>query len=147
MVTRTAPGTTVPVKIVRAKKVMTLNVTVEELDVDAEQGSEARSRRTRKRAEQPRETGFGMTIEPIATEIARQSAPAAGRTGGRRHMVERARRHAEGLRPGDVIVTEVNAATSVDEVTTALDRVAVGRNARVVVLRVGHESLVLMRKR
>ncbi len=37
--------------------------------------------------------------------------------------------------------------TSVDAASAALDRVAVGRNARVVVSRNGQETLVLMRKR
>src|SRR5687768_10988551 len=36
MVTRTAPGTTVPIKIIRSKKLQTLNVTIEELDIDTE---------------------------------------------------------------------------------------------------------------
>jgi serine protease Do len=151
MVTRTAPGTTVPLKVVRDKKTISLNVTVEELDVDAEQASLDRSRpdAPRQEREQPRETGFGMTIETITPEIARQLRLPPGKTGVVVTEIEPGSAAAQqGLRPGDVIVS-VNgqAATSVDTVGALLDRVQVGRNARVVILRQGEESLVLMRKR
>ena len=45
MVTRTAPGTTVPVKVMRAKKTQTLNVTIEELNLDTERSRAPRSER------------------------------------------------------------------------------------------------------
>ena len=48
LVTRTTPGTTVPVKVMRDRKPMTLNVKVDELDLAQEErgAPRARSRRT-----------------------------------------------------------------------------------------------------
>ena len=45
MVVTTKPGTSVPVTVYRKKQRKTLNVTVDELDLDAEQGRQASSRR------------------------------------------------------------------------------------------------------
>src|SRR5205823_686469 len=45
MVVGTKPGTTVPVKVIRNKQEKTLNVTVDELDLAAEQGASGRSNR------------------------------------------------------------------------------------------------------
>ena len=41
MVVATKPGTSVPVKVLRNKQEKTLNVTVDELDLDAEQNTGA----------------------------------------------------------------------------------------------------------
>src|SRR4029077_913320 len=58
MVTATAPGTTVPVKIVRARKTMTLNVKIEELNIEDEQASaQASAPRPNAPTEQPKDTG------------------------------------------------------------------------------------------
>ena len=63
MVVATKPGTTVPVKVLRDKKERTLNVTVEELDLDAEQQSAA----PHAAAGQPRpETAAGRRLRPDA---------------------------------------------------------------------------------
>ena len=151
MVTRTAPGTTVPLKVVRGKKPVSLNVTVEELNLDDEAAATELARRDGARPERelPKETGFGLTIEAITPDIARELRLPAGKTGVVISDVEQGSpAFQNGLRPGDVIVS-VNdqPATSVDAASAALDRVAVGRNARVVVFRNGQETLVLMRKR
>jgi serine protease Do len=150
MVTRTTPGTTVPMKVVRDKKAISLNVKVDELDLDAEQtNSLARRENPREPNEQPKDTGFGMTIETLTPDLARQLRVPQGRTGVVVSDVEPSSPAAQqGLRPGDVIVS-VNGqpATSVDTVGAVLDRVLIGRNARIVVLRNGQEALVLLRKR
>jgi len=150
MVTRTTPGTTVPMKVVRDKKTISLNVKVDELDLDAEQATTlARRENPREPNEQPKDTGFGMTIETLTPDLARQLRVPQGRTGVVVSDVEPGSPAAQqGLRPGDVIVS-VNGqpATSVDTVGAVLDRVLNGRNARVVVLRSGQEALVLLRKR
>ena len=44
MVVATKPGTTVPVKVLRDKQEKTLNVTVDELDLEAEQNAAAARR-------------------------------------------------------------------------------------------------------
>ena len=71
MVTRTTPGTTVPVKIVRDKKPMTLNVKVDELNLAQEQeqlaggGSAARGRASAQPAQ--RAEGHGVRHAAPAT--------------------------------------------------------------------------------
>ena len=82
MVTATAPGTTVPVKIMRAKKPMTLNVKVEELNIEAEQ---ARRRRRRGRTREP-DAAEGHRLRhvdrrPHARTLARRLALPAGAGG------------------------------------------------------------------
>lgn len=152
MVTRTAPGTTVPLKVVRDRKTLSLNVTVEELNIETELAAGeigGGGPRQQPNRPQPQDTGFGMTIEGITPEIARQLRLPPGRTGVVISEVEPGSlAFQQGLRAGDVIVSVNNQpATSVDTVGKALDGVLVGRNARVVILRDGEETLVLMRKR
>jgi serine protease Do len=75
MVTRTKPGATVPVRLVRAggdKKERTLNVTVEELNLEAENGAR-RERSNDRSSVQPEENkGFGMTLNNMTAELARR---------------------------------------------------------------------------
>jgi serine protease Do len=148
MVTGTVPGTTVPVKIVRARKPMTLNVKIEQLNIEDEQASvQATGARPNAPTEQPKDTGFGMSVEGLAPNVARRlNVPAGGGVvvsdvdqGG---AAQRA-----GIRPGDVIL-EINdvAASSVAQVTKSLDAIAVGHTARVVISRDGKETLLLLRK-
>jgi len=146
LVSATSPGTTVPVKIIRSKKTQTLNVTVEELNVDVEQREMAQPE---PRADEPIETAFGMTIEGITPNLARRLNLPAGTGGAIVRDVEPASAAARGgLVPMDVI-TEVNGqkVTTVDQVSKALEAVGEGRTARIIVLRNGREVLVLVRKR
>ena len=148
MVTRTAPGTTVPVKIMRAKKPKSLNVTVAELDEAAERQQQFVERQE-SQPEERKETGFGMTIEPLTGGLLRQLNLPAGTTGALVSDVDPSGEAAQGgLRAGDVIV-EINdqKVTTVDQASKALDAVASGRNARVLVIRGGREVLVMIRKR
>jgi serine protease Do len=148
-VSKTAPGTTVPMKIVRGKKVMTLNVKVDELNLEQEQGGGQSARRTPTDRAESVDTGFGMSLEPISPSIARDMEVPSGRGGAVVSSVERlGPAGAAGLAPGDVILS-VNGqdVKSVSEVTAALAKVADGRTARVVVWRQGREALVLIRKR
>jgi serine protease Do len=149
MVTRTAPGTTVPVKIIRAKKLQTVNVTIDELDIDSERNVPETQLQEPEPVEAPKETGFGMTIEGLTAAYSRQLKLPQGTTGALVSDVEPAGAAARaGLRPGDVIV-EVNdqKVGSVDQVTRALDAVAAGRTARIVVFRGGREVMLLVRKK
>jgi serine protease Do len=146
MVTRTAPGTTVPMKIVRAKKVMTLNVTIEAFD--AEQQLAIQNEAQAEAPTTPTDTGLEMTIEPITPAIARQLELPAGRGGAVVTEVEPSGVAARGgLRPGDVILS-VNGQTvaNVREVRAALEQVASGRLVRLIILRAGVETLVEIRK-
>jgi serine protease Do len=153
MVTRTAPGTTVPMKVVRDRKTVSLNVRVEELNLDAEAALQAGGP-SRREGQERTDTGFGMSIEPLTPEVARElRLPADRRTGVIVAEVEPGSAASDGgLRQYDVIVS-VNGqnATTVDTVGALLDRVQSGRNARIVILRrVGEtlrETLLLVRKR
>jgi serine protease Do len=72
-VTATRPGTSVPVRIIRDGKEQTLSVTVDELDLEAEQGSQqSRSRGGRGGPEPEPTAGFGLTLNNITPDIARQ---------------------------------------------------------------------------
>jgi len=150
MVTRTAPGTTVPIKIIRSKKLQTLNVTIEELDIDTERSvPDASQPESEEPVEAPKETAFGMTIEGLTAAYARQLKLPQGTAGALVSDVDAGGAAARaGMIPGDVIV-EVNdqKVSSVDQVTRALDGVAGGRTARIVVLRGGREVMLLVRKR
>src|SRR5262245_8837248 len=69
-VTATKPGTSVPVKLMRDKKERTVNVTVDELDLEAEQGRQAR-----REQDQPDQSGgdsFGLTLSNLTPQRARQ---------------------------------------------------------------------------
>ena len=147
-VSKTAPGTTVPMKIVRAKKVTTLNVKVDELDLEQEQGGQA-ARQTTRETPESHETGLGMSLGPITSDAVRELELPAGRGGALVMSVEPTGPAAQaGLRPGDVIVSvQGTDVKGVSDVTTALSKLTTGRTARVVVWRGGREVLALIRKR
>lgn len=148
MVKATAPGTTVPVKILRAKKSMTVNVKIEELDVEAEQALQSPVRPGAP-GEQPRDTGFGMSIEGLTPNLARRLGVPPGTGGAVVTDVDPTGPAAQGtIRPGDVIL-EINdqPVSSVAQVTKVLDALQPGRTARIVVFRNGREALALVRKR
>jgi serine protease Do len=72
-VTATRPGTSVPVRVVRDGKELTLNVVVDELDLEAEQGAQQSRSRGGRGAPEPEATaGFGLTLDNITPDIARQ---------------------------------------------------------------------------
>ena len=101
MVMATKPGTTVPVKVMRDKQEKTLNVTVGELDLDAE--TQTASRRTRTAATRTRAAGFGMSLGNITAGRARplRAADEHDRRGHRRTSIRRpggARRPRRGRR-------------------------------------------------
>jgi serine protease Do len=149
MVTATAPGTTVPVKIVRGGKTQTLNVKVGELNVDAEQQQAAASAPARPGPSQPKDTGFGMRVEPITPDISQQLHLPKGKGGAVVTDVDPSGAAALGqVLPGDVILAVNNQeVSSVDAVTQALDRVAIRRTAGLLIWRDGQEEYVQMRKR
>ena len=149
MVTATKPGSTVPVRIVRDRQERTVNITVDELDLEAEAGRAARSGAgPRDTAPEPATTrGFGITIENVTPELARrmrleieggavitdveQDSPA-----GRR-----------GLRPGDVIVRvgSVTINTAADA-QRELNRVPSGGTALMRIVRQGQEIFLTVTK-
>ena len=147
LVTRTKPGTTVPMKVIRNKKPVTVNVRVEELDLEAE--TQTASVRPGEPVVTPTETGFGMTIEPITPPIARQLNLPNGRGGAVVSEVERfSPAQQGGISRGDVILSiNDRAVQTVDQVDEALDQLPSGRTARLLVWRGGRELLVRLIKR
>jgi serine protease Do len=151
MVTHTTPGTTVPVKLYRDRKLMTINVTVGEVDLalETEQQANAAPQQPRTARPQSRDTAFGMQLQEITPEISRQLGLAPGKGGavvvGLTPLGAAAR---DGIQERDVILS-VNGkvTTTVDQVGAALDQVPAATRARIVVLRNGVETLVQVRKR
>ena len=152
MVTATKPGTTVPVKVMRsergaAARERTLNVTVDELDLEAEQGRQARNT---PRGGPPQDTGadsFGLSLQNLTPQRARQLQLPAGTSGAVIADVDTSGPSAGILRPGDVILS-VNGQTVADATAAAreLQQVAAGRYARILLWRGDGEVFVTVRK-
>ena len=147
MVTRTAPNTTVPVTVVRNRQEMTIDVTIEELDLATEQVTVAGPDRTPE--SEPVTTGFGMRLEAITPGIARQLNVPSGRGGAVISDVDQSGQAARaGLQRADVILSvDGIAVTTVDEAADALDAVGDGRTTRLIIWRQGRELLIRLQKR
>ncbi|HET7217520.1 MAG TPA: trypsin-like peptidase domain-containing protein [Vicinamibacterales bacterium] len=149
MVVGTKPGTTVPVTIYRNKARKSVNLTIGELDLDAEQST--RSARPRDESE-PTSTDFGMVIEPITPEIARE-LELRGRGGAIVSSVNpRSPAANAGVLQNDVIL-EVNRTpvTSVAQITRELQGAQPGSTVFLLVWRIGpnggQENFLTLRKR
>lgn len=149
-VVHTTPGTTVPLKIVRDAKPMSINVTIEELNAEEEQrGSQPSTQAEPDAKPEPKETGFGMTIEPLTPQMARR-LQVPGNRGGVvvSDLDPRGAAAQAGTIPGDVILSiNGTAVSSADAAVKMLDQVASGRIARVIVWRSGTEQLLTLRKK
>jgi serine protease Do len=146
MVVATKPGTSVPVTILRDKGRKTLNITVGELDLEAEQG---RTTGRNEREQEPTTTDLGMNLEAITPEIARELEVPRGQGGAVVTNIERNSPAAiGGVRPGDVIL-EINRTpvTSLTQVTRELQQVAAGSPVFMNVWRDGQQVFIIMRKR
>jgi serine protease Do len=148
-VTRTAPGTTVPVKIVRDRKTQTVNVAVVEYELDREESVAS----ARPGGSENSSSLFGMTIRPLQANERDEMDVPAGRGGAIISQVTPYTPAAQaGLAPGDVVLSvQGEAVRNLTDVTRALNAVPAGVTARVVVWRVvggqGQEQLALIRKR
>ena len=77
MVIATKPGTTVPLTVYREGQRKSMNITIGELDLEAEQGTT-----TQPDADtEPTSAGFGMAIEPITPDVARELRLPSGKGG------------------------------------------------------------------
>lgn len=150
MVVHTTPGTTVPVKVVRDGKAQSLNITIEELNVADEQQQAPQAPKEPEAAPAPKETGFGMTIEPLTPQMARRMQVPGGRGGVVvSDMDPRGAAALGGMAPGDVILAVGGRpVTSADDAIKALEQVQSGRIARLTVWRQGiGEQLLTLRKK
>jgi serine protease Do len=152
MVVNTKPGTTVPIEIYRNNQRKTVNVTIQELDLDAEQTRQARrsSGGTPDPVNaQPPQTSFGMTLEQITSDVARRLELPANTGGAVVTDVDHDSPAANaGVAPDDVIL-EVNRhkVSTVSQVTRELQNVQAGQPAFLLVLRGGATQFITMTKR
>ena len=149
MVVATKPGTSVPIKVMRNHQEKTLNVTVEELDLEAEQNN-GRPRSTQNNQDQPEEhgaSGFGLTLENVTPAMARRLSVPSGQRGAVITDVDPDGPAAGALRPGDVILS-VNRkqVASAQEAAEELKRVQSGHLAQLIVWRGNGETFVTVKK-
>jgi serine protease Do len=150
MVVSTNPGTTVPLTVYRDRQRKSMNITIGELDLEAEQGG--RTRRPKAETESTT-TDFGMVIEPVTPDTAREYEVPRGKGGA---IVTSVARNSPagnaGVQANDIIL-EVNRTpvTNVTQVTRELERAEAGSTVFMVVWRVGpnggQENFLTLRKR
>jgi serine protease Do len=148
LVVATKPGTTVPITIYRDNQRKSLNVTPDELDLEAEAAGR-RSAGPDGRPEPPTATDFGMQLEAITPQIARSVELPQGRGGALVADVDRGSAAARaGVQPNDIIL-EVNRqpVSSLPQATRALQNVPAGTPVFLVVWRQGEELFITMSKR
>jgi serine protease Do len=143
IVAATAPGTTVPVKVIRAGKEQTFNVKVEELNLESEGNRQAD-------ADTPggdTGAGFGITLNNVTPDIARQFELPTGVRGAVITDIEPDSPAARVLQPGDVIV-QVNRrpVANANEASAALRAVPAGRSVGLLINRRGEEQFMTVRK-
>jgi len=149
MVVATKPGTTVPITIYHDNQRKTLSITPDELDLEAEANGGRTPRQNGPEREAPTATDFGMQLEPITPEVARQLDLPRGRGAAIVTDVDRGSVAANaGVQPNDIIL-DVNRqpVANVSQVTRALQNAAAGRPVFLVVWRDGQEVFITMTKR
>ena len=148
MVVATKPGTSVQVKVLRAKQEKTLNVVVDELDLEAEQNAGRRAPQQDQPAPEEQGAGsFGLTLEPVTPQIARRLRLPSGRTGAVVTDVDQDGPSAGALAQGDVILS-VNGkpVTNAVEAARELQKIQAGRLAQLRVWRADKEIFVPVKK-
>jgi serine protease Do len=151
MVTATKPGTSVPVKVMRAERSggareRTLNVTVEELDLEAEQNRQTRTATGQDSPDQGSDS-FGLALQNLTPPRARQLQLPSGTSGALITDVDPGGPSAGILRAGDVILS-VNGQTVANaaEAGRELQQVPSGRYARILLWRNDGQVFVTVRK-
>jgi len=148
MVTATRPGSTVPVRIVRDRQERSLNVTVEELDLEAESATQRAGNGNGGGGPQETTSGFGITLGNITPELAQRLRLNRNASGAVILNVEQGSTAARaGLSEGDVIVRVGRENVSnVMDASRELGRVPSGGTAFLRVLRNGQETFVAVAK-
>ena len=144
-----------PVKVLREKMEKTLHVTVEELDLDAEQqtlrGGRGGNNNNPTEPEEQGAAGFGLTLQNLTPQIMRRLQMPSGQSGALVSEVDPNSDSARSLRMGDVILS-VNgkSVASAADAGRELQKVASGRIARILVWRSngdrGDEVFVTVKK-
>src|SRR5688572_97458 len=143
IVAATAPGTTVPVKVIREGKERTFSVRVEELSLEAEENRQADA------GPSGGDTGagFGITLNNVTPEMARQFDLPANTRGAIITDIDPEAPAARVLQPGDVILEVARKpVANMTEASAALRAVPSGRAVGMLILRRGQEQFVTVRK-
>lgn len=142
----TKPGTSVPVKVLRDKQEKTVNVTVEELNLEDESTRRAQRDNSGDGTEESR--GFGITLSVLTSDMARRLRVPADTEGVLVSDVDQGSTAARaGISRGDVIL-QVNRrpVTSPQEASRTLGQVPSGGTAFLLILRNGQQTFVTVRK-
>jgi serine protease Do len=135
LVMKTKPGTTVPVRVLRDQKERSVNITVEELDLDAESGARPRRTTETSRVEPDKPKGFGITIENVSASTGRD-APRGTRGALVTEVDPGSPADQDGLLEGDVIVRVGRAAvTNAAEAEKELKNIPAGGTAMLRIVR------------
>ncbi len=148
MVVNTKPGSTVPLKVFRNKQARSMNVTIEELNLDEEMGVRGGRNEEQNPPEEKLETGLGLDLSPVTPEIARRLRVPDGEGGAIVSRVERNSAAAQaGVAPQDVIL-EVNQrpVNSMNDLRKALSTLQSGDTVFLLVWRGGQEVFVTLQK-
>ena len=148
LVVNTKPGTTVPVAVYRNNQRKSLNITVDELDLDAEQGRSARRGGGTQDQAEPTTTGWGMTLDAITPDVSRRLDLPRNEGGAIVSDIDRnSPAFNAGIVPGDVIL-EVNRqkVANVSQVTRELQKVQAGQPTFLLLWRDGQQVFVTMTK-
>jgi serine protease Do len=148
MVIGTKPGTSVPVKVLRNKQERTLHVTVDQLDLDAEQQGQRTTRSDSNPAPETQQGGgFGLTLGNVTPQIGRRLQLPSGKTGALVTDVDPDGPSAGLLRAGDVVLS-VNRkpVASATEAARELQAVGSGRIAQILIWRGDGEVFVTVKK-
>ncbi|MEZ5283380.1 MAG: PDZ domain-containing protein [Vicinamibacterales bacterium] len=144
----TRPGTTVPVKVLRDKKERTLNLTVDELNLDTETTRADRGG-PQDEPEEQASAGFGVTMGALNGDVARRLRLPDDTEGVLVTGVEQGSpAFRAGILRGDVIL-QVNrqAVSTPAEAGRLLGQVPDGGTAFLLIFRQGQETFVTVRKR
>ena len=148
MVVATKPGTSVPVKVLRNKVEKTLTVTVDELDLDAEQNTARRAPQSDPQApEEHGAGGFGLTLENATPQLSRRLRLPSGQSGAVVSDVDPDGPSAALLRQGDVILSvNSKAVSTAAEAARELQNIEAGHIAQMRVWRGDGEVFVPVKK-
>ena len=136
-----------PITVFRNNQRKTLNITIDELDLDAEQGRLARRGTGGPDQTEPTATGFGMSLEPVSPDVARDMPRNQG--GAMVSDVDRdGAAFNAGVQPGDVIL-EVNRqkVANVSQAMRELQKVQPGQPAFLLVWRDEQNIFITMTKK
>lgn len=148
MVVGTRPGTSVPVKILRNKQEKTVTLTVEELDLEAEQNQGRRPPSNDQQQDDQQSSGsFGLTLDNLTPTMARRLRVPSGQSGALISDVDSDGPSAGLLRQGDVILSVNGKAVSgAADAARELGKVQSGHLAQLRVWRGESEIFVPVKK-